>query len=79
MKTVNAIKKLETAGFKVQNNNYRQYWADNDTDRISFIDQRGEVICLKIAGLQEPGDPQSDCYAGVYIDSVAQAIRLANS
>ena len=56
-----------------------RYWArkPGNLHLISFIDQGGNAICLRVRREDDQDDPQSDYSAGSYAHSIKQALRLA--
>ena len=79
MKTSNAIRKLERAGFEVQHYGNFEFHADKGDQRITWIDRDSEVQSLYLLDLRFTDDPHSDyCCAGTYPRSVKAAIESAN-
>lgn len=94
MKTENAVKKLNRAGFLVklhEENRHdlitgeklkpSRYTAIKEgyRDIISFHDQRGEVVCINVRDKDDHGDVQRDYHAGVYVSSIKSAIAIAEN
>jgi hypothetical protein len=81
MITINAIKKLEKAGLTVQKVQghmaHPMYFTHTATDSISFIDFSGIVECIKVRGLNDHDDMQSDYSAGVFVNTISSALRIA--
>jgi len=77
MQTANAIKKLEKAGLTVNSNGRGQYWADTPTDRIDWVDDMGNARAFYVKGHNVHDDIQTDCFCGVWCQSLKQAMRLA--
>ena len=78
MKTENAIKTLEKAGFKVVNN-YHGFYSAYSLSRknvVEFLDQDGAIQCVKVRGVKVRG--VSDYAAGVWCKNLKQAMLLAN-
>lgn len=75
MQTTNAIKKLSKAGFEVTQNGNR-YYATMNKSVVSFIDQYGRTICIKVRHENDHDDLRSDYSAGVFCDNLTQAIKL---
>jgi sulfatase maturation enzyme AslB (radical SAM superfamily) len=79
MKVINAIKKLEKAGFEVINDASR-YSARRGNDIIEFIKNGGDsdqAICIRIMSASDRDDLMTDYSAGTFCDNLSQAIRIA--
>ena len=78
MKTANAVKKLEKAGFE-RLSGYRNisYAKPNMNRVVEFLDQEGSVICLGFRHKDDHSDSMTDYCATIWCDSLAQAMRLA--
>tara|TARA_R110002126_G_scaffold54971_1_gene148354 strand:+ start:5373 stop:5597 length:225 start_codon:yes stop_codon:yes gene_type:complete len=74
MKTANAIKKLEKAGFKVVSSYRGFYYAysPSNTQVIDFFDHDdGKILCgFKVKGVKDKN--------GVWCENLMQAILLAS-
>ncbi len=80
MTTTNAIKKLTKAGFEVSQTR-NAFTATSPTKRhlITFYKNGGEdqVVCINVRRPNDISDSQSDYSAGVFADTITQAIALA--
>jgi hypothetical protein len=81
MTIVNAIKKLEKSGWMIARVN-SQYVASKvgNGHVISFLSsgpESQEVACLRVRRTNDFDEIQSDYHAGVYVDSMVQALRRA--
>ena len=76
MTTQNAIKAMVKAGLKITQSGNR-YFGDAPEQTISFIDQQGSAICLKVTAHGDVSDSQSDYSAGSYASSMKQALQWA--
>jgi hypothetical protein len=77
MKLTSAIKKLEKAGFKVQNNGC-QYWVENETNELSFCKNGGDsdqAICFNVRRKTDVSDMMTDYHAGAFYPNLSQAMR----
>jgi hypothetical protein len=79
----NAIAKLERSGWKVLHAE-RHYIARKEglNTEISFLPNGQDTpetsaVCLRVRNVSDRDDIQSDYCAGVFADSMAQALRLA--
>ncbi len=72
------IRKLTAQGWVFCHENNR-YWArkPGNPSVISFIDQGGDAICLRVRREDDQDDPQSDYSAGSYARSIKQALKFA--
>jgi hypothetical protein len=80
MTTTNATKKLEKAGFKVEQiGNTRRASHASTKYVIEFLKNGGEdcVVCINVRSLDDKHDSQSDYSAGVWANNIGQAIKLA--
>lgn len=73
MKTSNATRKLERAGFKVRNWPNSEFEADKERMRITWIDQNGKVCSLCLMDLRF-----GDGNTGTFPRSVKAAIESAD-
>jgi hypothetical protein len=81
MTLVNAINKLEKAGFKVEQVNTIYRASKNTTkDVIEFFrNGRSEnITCINVRRLDDEHDSMTDYSAGVWANNITQAIRLAS-
>jgi len=81
MTITNAIKKLEKSGWIIARVN-SQYVASKlgNGHVISFLSsgpETLEVACLRVRRTNDFDEIQTDYHAGVYVDSVAQALQRA--
>lgn len=76
MQAVNAVKKLNKAGFEVVQSGNR-YNATLNGQVIRFIEQSDRIICINVRSANDHDDAMSDYSAGVFCDNITQAIRLA--
>ncbi len=77
MQTINAIKKLTKSGLQVVQNGNR-YSAKTAKDVISFYDQSGQIILIKVQDQNDHDDSMTDYCAGIWCDNITQAIKLAH-
>ena len=82
-RTSYAIRKLKAAGYDVRTYDrdsriYGHKSAGGRGETISFIDQRGEAINFYVKPDDMKDDPQTDYWAGTFVDNVSQAIRFAD-
>jgi hypothetical protein len=77
MQTVNAVKKLEKAGFQVTITGNR-CTAVRDSQIVGFYSQEGSVTCIRQRRKGDEDCAMVDYSAGVFCDSIAQAIKLAH-
>lgn len=63
-----------TQGLDTYGQPSRSFFARNETHTISFIDQGGQAICLKVRRTSDHDDLHSDYHAGSYFDTVKSAI-----
>ena len=75
--TANVIKRFAAQGWTFCNDGNR-YWARKPGNRnvVSFIDQFGDAMCLRVRCEDDHDDMQTDYSAGSYADSIKQAFRL---
>lgn len=79
MTTAYAIKTIEKAtSLKVFTNNNHNYKVTNDTNKLTWIDQAGEVTCLHVMGVNEQSDPMTDYFPGSFYETVKSALRAFN-
>jgi hypothetical protein len=83
MTIANAIKKLDRNGWTVSHTE-RHYVATKQGVKnvISFLPNgqdlpENSAVCLRVRNVSDRDDMQSDYTAGVFVDSMAQAFRLA--
>lgn len=77
MKTINAIKKLETLGLKINHNpETREYWVNGAKDLLSFYEQNEKLIIVKVQGRNDKDDAMTDYSGGVFCDNLSQALRM---
>ena len=75
MQTVNAIKKLEKAGFEITRTGSRIKAIKPGTPHdVRFSDQHGDVVCISI-GCEE-NDAMTDYFPRSYCNSITMAIKL---
>jgi len=81
----NAIAKLNRAGW-ITEHKERIYVAckEGRKYRISFHPNgqdlpENSVVCLRVCHVNDKDDFQSDYFAGQYVDSMAQALRYAET
>lgn len=80
MNTSSVLKRLKSAELTVLNGAPSRpsfYWADASKERISFIDQAGSAICLKVTPHGDKNEPETDYHAGSYANSIKQALQWA--
>lgn len=77
MKTTNAIKKLEKAGFRIEQEG-RKISGWKGEYRVSFYDQDGSITCIHTDCdySRKTRDPMSDYYPETFHDNVTQAINF---
>jgi translation initiation factor IF-2 len=79
MQVKNAIKKLEKAGFSVSSNG-RNVTAKKGTKVISVSANGGDMVdqvaTVRVRSAMDMDCSQTDYFAGVYCDSVTQAIKI---
>jgi hypothetical protein len=76
MQVTNALKKLTKAGFTVTQNGNR-YSAQAGRDVISFREQAGKTICIRVRTENDLDDVMRDYSAGTWCDNLSQAIQIA--
>ena len=80
MKTENAIKKLQKAGFrvKVSENVSNRYIAEKEgcRDFIEFLSQDDKLIIIDLRHRGQEDDPMTDYHAGTFCDNLSQALRI---
>ena len=80
MTITNATKKLEKAGFKVeQYGNTRRASHPSTKYVVEFLKNGSEdcVVCINVRSIDDKHDSQSDYCAGVWANNIGQAIKLA--
>ena len=77
MQTINAIKKLNKAGFQITQNG-RRYSAKANRYVIDFIEQDESIMCIKVRTENDHDDAMSDYSAGVWCNNLTQAISIAH-
>ena len=77
MQTINAINKLNKAGFQVTNNGNR-YEAKANRHIINFFNQSGDITCINVRHQNDQDDSLQDYCAGVFCNNLTQAIKLAH-
>lgn len=79
MKTANAIKTLEKAGFKVVSPYHRFYSALSPSGKnvVEFLDQDDVMLCVKVRRVNDVDDSQTDYAAGSWCKNLKQAMVLA--
>ena len=81
MKVQNAVNKLTKLGMTVTENQGHFTATKTDmSDVIEFSRNGGSdnITCIRVRRSNEQDDFQTDYFAGVYADNMAQAIRLAS-
>ena len=78
MKVASAVKKLEKNGFEVTENR-GNFFAIRGNKVINFFRNGGgdEITCIGVRNQNDHDDPMTDYYAGVFVDSITKAIRIA--
>ncbi len=77
MTTLNAIKKLEALRLKINHSpNTREYWVSGAKDLLTFHEQDGHLIIIKVQGHNDKDDPMTDYSGGVFCDNLTQALRM---
>lgn len=83
MTIANAIKKLERNGWTVTHSE-RRYAARKHrlSTEISFLPNgqdlpENSAVCLRVRSIYDRDDIQSDYTAGIFVDSMPRAFRLA--
>lgn len=76
MQVTNALKKLTKAGFVVEQND-NHYSAQAGRHVISFREQAGRTICIRVRTENDLDDVMRDYSAGVFCDNLSQAIQIA--
>tara|TARA_R110000868_G_scaffold212059_3_gene462105 strand:+ start:456 stop:698 length:243 start_codon:yes stop_codon:yes gene_type:complete len=80
MKTANAIKTLEKAGFKVVSP-YKGFFSalsQSGKNVIEFLDQDDVMLCVKVRGVKNVDDHHTDYAAGSWCKNLRQAMLLAS-
>jgi hypothetical protein len=81
MTVTNAIKKLGKAGFQIVGDYIFSASRMGSRMVIEFSRNGGgseEVVCIRVRAKTDHDDSMTDYCAGVYCDSITQAIRLSN-
>lgn len=81
MKIINAIKKLEKAGFKVSKDGSQHTGVKSGLDYIIEFYQNGRedsLACINVRRPDDLSDAMTDYSAGTFCDNITQAIRLAS-
>jgi hypothetical protein len=65
-----AISKAGLSAVKHDNN----YYVTTSSRELSFIDQNGSAICVKVRRLSDVDDIQTDYFAGMFVDSIKWAM-----
>jgi Fe2+ or Zn2+ uptake regulation protein len=76
----NAIKKLEKAGFTVEHNHGYHATKQGCGEVIDFHQNGREdyVTCIRVRAAWDKDEIQTDYCAGVFVDNISQAIRIAD-
>jgi hypothetical protein len=83
MTIANAIKKLERNGWKVtRGETYYVATKPGVRDLIQFLPNGedrpdNEIVCLRVRAPHDTDELQSDYFGGMFVDSMAQAFRMA--
>lgn len=78
MQTINAVKKLEKAGFVVHTEKGYKYTAKKGHNMITFWNQDSSISCINAQHVDDASDSQRDYFAGTYCDNLSQAIKISN-
>lgn len=80
MQVQNAIKKLEKAGFTVQENSGRFVARNSGHRQIEFLrnGRSEEITCIHTRKIGEQDDSMTDYFAGIWHDNITQAIKFCN-
>lgn len=80
MKTINAIKTLEKAGFKVVSpyKGFFSAYSPSGKNVVEFLDQDDVMLCVKVRRVNDVDDSQTDYAAGMWCQNLKQAILLAS-
>lgn len=76
MQAINAVKKLNKAGFQITQNGNR-YSAQAGRNAIEFSQQGDDIVCIRVRSVNDKDDVMSDYSAGVFCNNLSQAIRLS--
>lgn len=72
------IKRLEKKGIEVRaEENTRFHYADGPEREISWINQGGDAICLKVRRFNDHSDLHTDYHAGSFVSSIKMAFEWA--
>ena len=74
MTTSKLLQAIEKQGIKAVYVD-RRYTARTDKRELSFIDQAGDAICVRVRSLNDHDDSMTDYHAGVYYDSIKWAVN----
>lgn len=66
-----AINKVAT----VKLSGTRTYTAKNNYNIITWIDQEGEAICIRVRSKNDKDEMVSDYTAGVFVDTIKEALK----
>ena len=77
MTTSYALARLGRAGWTIESTR-NLYTATLAGQCIEWIDQQGEALCLSVRRAWEQHDSQSDYHAGMFVSSLASALRIAS-
>lgn len=80
MTIANATKKLEKAGFKVENTGYGFHASKPATSKVIEFRKNGdsdEITCVKVRRVNDHSDAMSDYSAGSYFDTITRAIKFS--
>ena len=78
MKIINAIKKLQTAGFKIVQNGKFYTAAKDGSFRVIEFHQNGNsdrITCIGFRYANDHSDPMTDYCATTFCDNLTQAIK----
>jgi hypothetical protein len=82
MTLANAIKKIEKAGFNVENINGIYRASKPTAPRVIEFFRNGrsdEITCINVRRLNDNHDSMTDYCAGSWVNNITQAIRIAIS
>ena len=80
MTLTNATKKLNKAGYEVSKvGSVYQAEKKGGRDVVTFFLNGGDgnVTCIKVRAVGDRDDSMTDYSAGVYVDNITQAIKIA--
>ena len=79
MKTANAIKKLENAGYTVEQKTERSYQVSTEKSVLEFRQNGGDadanIMCIGIRSANDQSDAMTDYCAFTFFDNLTQAMR----